>query len=302
MLDDDHRGAVELRHQFEGGVGVVQVVVAELLALKLAGGGRARPRLQRAAGGDVESRLLMRVLAIAQLLPQRAGLTQVRRQKISFLTRHPVGDGGVVGRGVRVGGGRQPSAQPLGRTSVLRELGTYGGVIGGRGHDRHRAVVLRRRADERRPADIDVLDAGLPVAPRGQRLPERVEVDDHQVDGRDGVFRHLSPMGLEVATAQYAAKDARMQGLDPAVQNLREAGVRGHLRHRHPGLGDRLGRAPGRENLHPAPGKIASEIGKARLVGDGDQRTGHRLHGVGGHLGSVLRFAGAQKRFRPQRV
>ena len=61
-------GAVEFRDAFECGVGVVQVVVGEFLALHL----RCRRDARPLAGG-IECRRLVRVLAIAQRLPQRAG-------------------------------------------------------------------------------------------------------------------------------------------------------------------------------------------------------------------------------------
>jgi hypothetical protein len=58
---------VELGDQLERRVGVVDVVVAELLALQL---GRWR-RPAAFIAGDVEGRPLVRVLAIAQRLLQR---------------------------------------------------------------------------------------------------------------------------------------------------------------------------------------------------------------------------------------
>jgi hypothetical protein len=67
VLDDRADRAVvgvELRHQLERRVGVVDVVVAQLLALVLGGGGHAG-----AAGAvEVEGRGLVRVLAVAQRL------------------------------------------------------------------------------------------------------------------------------------------------------------------------------------------------------------------------------------------
>ncbi len=71
MLDDgDRRGGlrIELRHELIGRVSVVEIVVGELLALDLHGGGDAEALLARA----VEGRPLMRVLAIAQRLGERA--------------------------------------------------------------------------------------------------------------------------------------------------------------------------------------------------------------------------------------
>ena len=61
-------GSVNSRDQLEGGVGIEQVVVGKLLALKLLRRGHARPPV----AGDVEGGCLMRVLAIAQPLAQPA--------------------------------------------------------------------------------------------------------------------------------------------------------------------------------------------------------------------------------------
>ena len=79
VLDDGaSRGArrIELGDAFVGRVGVVDVVVGELLALRLARRGDAEPRLGRA----VERRPLMRILAVAQFLDQAAADgTKIRR-------------------------------------------------------------------------------------------------------------------------------------------------------------------------------------------------------------------------------
>ena len=56
MLDDGDRGrarGIELADQLEGGVGIVDVVVGQLLALKLASGGDAGPHV----AGDIEAGL-----------------------------------------------------------------------------------------------------------------------------------------------------------------------------------------------------------------------------------------------------
>src|SRR5436309_827047 len=68
MLDDRDRRPVELGDQLVGGVGVVEIVVAERLALQLAGGGDAGPRRRAGRPADIEGGLLVRVLAIAQRL------------------------------------------------------------------------------------------------------------------------------------------------------------------------------------------------------------------------------------------
>ena len=80
-------GSLELGHELEGGVGVVEVVVAELLALELACRGDARPRL--AAG--VERRLLVRVLAVAQELLELARDDELLRENLAERAREPAG-------------------------------------------------------------------------------------------------------------------------------------------------------------------------------------------------------------------
>ena len=65
MLDDHGRGHGELAHEIQGAVEIENVVVRQLLAVQHLGGGdrtRACGRL------NVEPRLLMRVLAVAQLV------------------------------------------------------------------------------------------------------------------------------------------------------------------------------------------------------------------------------------------
>ena len=71
VLDDDaSRGAlrIEFGEAFIGGIGIVDVVVGELLALQLTR--RGHPR--RALGRAIECGRLMRVLAVAQRLDQPA--------------------------------------------------------------------------------------------------------------------------------------------------------------------------------------------------------------------------------------
>jgi len=70
--------AVHRGDQFEGGVGVGDVVVAQFLALQLAGVGDAGPR--QAAG--VEGRRLVRVLAVAHGLDQGPGDGLARRRAV----------------------------------------------------------------------------------------------------------------------------------------------------------------------------------------------------------------------------
>ena len=70
MFDDRNRRTVgKLRHQFKRRVGVVEVVVAELLALNLNGARNADALRVR----YIERRRLMRVFAVTQALPLGCG-------------------------------------------------------------------------------------------------------------------------------------------------------------------------------------------------------------------------------------
>src|SRR3546814_2171654 len=68
MLDDRDGRRREFGDQLEGGIGAVEVVVAERLALELLGADDARPRIAARIGRCC----LVRVLAIAQFLPLRS--------------------------------------------------------------------------------------------------------------------------------------------------------------------------------------------------------------------------------------
>ena len=62
MFDDGDGGLFELGHQLESGIGIVEIVIGQLLALNLCRRGDAGP----GRGSGIERCLLMRVLAITQ--------------------------------------------------------------------------------------------------------------------------------------------------------------------------------------------------------------------------------------------
>ena len=167
MLDDRHgrrTGGVELGDAFIGRVGVVEVVVRQRLALDLPrrgdpGAGGARRAVE---GGG-----LVRVLAVAQALCEVAAESPERCRAGGLdMPRHPVGDRRIVGRGAGIGLLREPAAERTGeRAAALRQRIEHGGVIGDVGHDGDVGVVLGRRPDHRRAADVDVLDAVAVAAP-----------------------------------------------------------------------------------------------------------------------------------------
>jgi len=136
-----------------------------------------------------------------------------------------IGDGGVVGCGVFEGAGGQVEAGVLAQgTVVLGHFVEYALVIVGIHDHGHVIVVLggspgacrgrRCRCSQWRWRDH---------TPGRLRLPRRVEVDHHHVDGRDAVFGHH--VVVRATAPENAAVDRRVQGLDAARHDFREAGV-----------------------------------------------------------------------------
>ena len=131
----------------------------------------------------------------------------------------------------------------------------------------HVAEILAGGAQQRRPADVDLLDQ-LVERRLGvlRRLGERIEVDDDEIDQLDP----LRPDRLEivgtVAAREDAAVDLRVQRLDPAVHHLGKAGDVRDVGDRQPGLGDGLRRSAGRDELDAAGGEPAREVDQPGLV------------------------------------
>ena len=119
VLDHDDGRLAELGHAFVGGVGVVDVVVGELLALDLARRGDARPL----AAVGIEGRLLMRVLAVAQGLHALGRDRQPLGEGLALLRGEPGGDRRIVRRRARIGlGGELAAQRQRGRALVRADL------------------------------------------------------------------------------------------------------------------------------------------------------------------------------------
>ena len=136
-------------------------------------------------------------------------------------------------------------------------------------------MILRRGADQRRPADVDILDASCEIGAARDRRLERIEIDREQVDRRDRVLGERPLVLVVAAHGEQPAVNPRMQRLDAPIQHLgalRDLGDVGDL---DPGLAQGLGRAAGRDDLDALLAKCAREIGKTGLVADRQQRAGN---------------------------
>ena len=293
VLDDRHRRQLELVHQPATGVHVQQVVERQLLAVQL---GDHREQVGSRSHLGVVGGALVGVLAVGKLehLLERGGELP---GEVVLALGEPAGDGGVVARRVGEGLEGEALAGAIGQPPVaLAQLLEHRVVALGRDHHRREVVVLGRGPDQRGPADVDVLDhlAGLHPA-LGRHPLEGVEVHAHQVDGLDLVLVQRVHVLLARAHREEPGVDARVKRLDPAVEDLGEAGVALHRADRD-ALGLELaGGAAGGHDLHPELGEPAGEVRQTPLVGHRQERPADldlaRRRGLGratrrGHLRS----------------
>ncbi len=140
--------------------------------------------------------------------------------------------------------------------------------------DSGEGMVLGRRADHRRPADIDLLDRLIERHARlADRGFERIKIDDHQFEGQDAVFGQGPHVFGVVVAAEDAAVDLGVQRLEPPVHHLGEARVVRNVADRDAfGLQVFAG-STGAEDFHAGGDQTAGEIGQPLLIADTDQDT-----------------------------
>ena len=132
--------------------------------------------------------------------------------------------------------------------------------------------VLRRRADQRRAADVYLLDGLFERdAFAGHRLLEGVEVDDDHVNRLDAVLFEGAQVFGTLADGEDAAVYARVERLDATVQHFRKAGHVRHVAHFDSGLAQ-SSRAAGAEELDAEAAQRARELDEAGLVRDAQER------------------------------
>ena len=85
-------------------------------------------------------------------------------------------------------------------------------------------MILGRRPDHRRPANIDILDTVRIARTRCGNLFERIEIDHHQINRLDGVLCHGLGMCAIITNGQYPAMDRRMQRLYPPIHDFGKSG------------------------------------------------------------------------------
>ena len=300
VLDDNAGRFGEALDAFQRGVGVCNVVVGQLFALQLGGGGDAG--LGRCCF-LVEGGGLVRVFAVAHVLHfdelavegAREGGAVFCAQGVAGLLdgTQVVGNHAVVGRSVLERLQGQIKALGVGQATALERV-EDAAVVAGVDHDGNVFVVLGGAADHGRAADVDVLD-GVRQGAAGlcYRSGEGVEIDYDHVDGLDAMLGHNG--AVDVTATQDAAVDFRVQGLDPAVHHFREAGVVSDFNGLDALLAEQLVGAAGGEDFNALGAQLAGKIDDTGFVRNADQRAAYRQAGsLVGHLGSRLGGCGVE--------
>ena len=145
-------------------------------------------------------------------------------------------------------------------------------------HHGHPREVLGRRPHHGGSADVDVLDQlRLAHSTLLGDILERIEVHHDEVDRFDAELLDGPHVVRHPAVGQDAAVDRGVEGLDPSVHDLREAGDLGHGRDRYPLVGQKAVGPPRRDQLDAQLHEPAGERLEVPLVRDGDKRAAH-LH------------------------
>ena len=170
----------------------------------------------------------MWVLAVAKNFGTAARVQETLPERvITEGLRQVPGDSGVIAGCVSVGL-RGQAASLFERKLVVLEIYKHGIIVVWVNDNRNAIMIFRGSSNHRGPADVNILDCivdGCVVA--RNRLLERIQIDDQQIDRLDSVLGHYCL--IDAATAQQPAVNDRVQRFDAAVHDLREVGFLGDL-------------------------------------------------------------------------
>ena len=118
-------------------------------------------------------------------------------------------------------------------------------------HDRYAGVVLRRTAQHRRPANVDVLNRFLQGDARlCHGLLKRIKIHHDQIDRLNAVLAHRRFVCRVPPKVEEPAVNFRMQRFHPAIEHFRKTGVRAKIGYREARLTQRLPGAAGGNQFH----------------------------------------------------
>ena len=235
----------EIPHGTPCGVGIDVIVVAHRLAAKLFGVCEAvlveRIQIQRS--------LLVRVLAVTQhvrAVPRTGergrelglihfGLAFGNRlfdgRRLRPMLRGPLVDGGVVGGRMGERLSCEPATLIKGEALAVLDAGGDECIIVRIGDDGDGGAVLGCATHHGRTADIDLFDGGGFVSSGADRVGERIQIDDHQIERLDAKLLELGGMVGVGHVGEDTGMDMRVKGLDAAIKAFRETSDFGDLGH-----------------------------------------------------------------------
>ena len=264
VLDDDANRLGEFERNSQRGVEIEEVGVPELLPLMNLPGRQERQHVGHPL------RLLMRVLAVSQVLRRRMrrrerGPRHRPPGKVDAVQRdrdHPVVHAGVAERLLH-----QLESKRRLRSAGPRQLLEHLRIVRRVDDDEDIAEVLGCRPHQAGAANVDLLyervEGRVGVL---SGLGKGVKVHDHEIDRGDA----MPGDRLEVIRAgpprQDAGVDGRVQGLDPPVHHLGKAGHLGDANDGEAG-GRQGGRGTaGRDEFDPEGSQAPAKLNQSGLV------------------------------------
>ena len=267
VLDDRGRRLGVVRHERESGGGVLDVVEPRRTTLDLFRA--ADPSWVWAK--PVEGRLLVLVLSVFEGLGEQPRDRDLGGKTVALVAPHISRDPGVVGRRMRVGLRGEALSRALVEGAFIERPEDLRIALGPHDDD-HGLVILGRRPDHRRPADVDLLDGLFRSDSWPQHgLDERVQVAADEIDLPEPMLRQRIEVLLLVASGQDARVHPRMQRLDAAIHHLREARQLAHSLDVQGRVLDRLQSAAGGEQVITEPLQPTREGGEPGLVANGQK-------------------------------
>src|SRR3989338_2661821 len=260
MLYDGTARLIKFLYKLESLIGIQDVVIAQLLA--------AQHLCIRDTGlfqlfTLVEPAFLMRVFAIPHLLSVH------KKRPDHFFACKPFAQVIVNCRIIGCGCPKRLDSQFLegffGNPAFFHFIKETGIVLWVNNHG-DILEILACCPDKRNSADVYVLKRIFHAWILGYCGFKWIKVHDNHVNFLQFVLRKLLSMLLLAADCKDSAKDARMQCLDPAIQNFRAASVGFDFSNLYPILFKKRGCSACCENFYAVPGQPFSEISNPCLV------------------------------------
>jgi hypothetical protein len=153
----------------------------------------------------------------------------------------------------------------------------HGRILRGIVRDDHVGVVLRRRAQQRDAADVDLLDERA-VGQGCRARFERIQRDRHEVDRLEAALLQRREIVRDLAPGENGGVHVRMQRLHTPAEQLGRARPVLDGRGRDAFVREPSRGAARRQDLRAARGERASERGGATRLGEREQRHARPAH------------------------